>query len=56
MVEIGKLVTKIRNKEGEEIEITPEDFVRFWRQVGEFTTLSPSSMGCVPVAEISIAH
>ena len=29
--EIGKMGTKIRNEEGQEVVITPEDFVRFWK-------------------------
>ena len=29
--EIGKMGMKIRNKEGQEIVITPEDFIRFWK-------------------------
>jgi hypothetical protein len=34
--EIGKLGVKLVNKEGTEIIITPEDFQRFWKKVGEF--------------------
>jgi hypothetical protein len=36
--EIGKLGVKLVNKEGTEIIITPEDFQRFWKKVGEFTS------------------
>ena len=35
---------KIRNGEGQEIEITPEDFIRFWKLVGEFTSSSQSGI------------
>ena len=42
--EIGKLGMKIRNEEGKEIIITPEDFIKFWKRVGEFTTSSPSGI------------
>ena len=35
---------KIRNEEGQEIVITPEDFIRFWKRVGEFTSSSPSGI------------
>ena len=42
--EIGKMGMKIRNEEGQEIVITPEDFIRFWKQVGEFTSSSPSGI------------
>jgi hypothetical protein len=40
--EIGKLGVKLVNKEGTEIIITPEDFQRFWKKVGEFTSSSMS--------------
>ena len=40
--EIGKLGMKRRNEEGNEVIITPEDFIKFWKRVGEFTTSSPS--------------
>ena len=36
--------TKIRNKEGQEIIITPDDFIWFWKQVGEFTSSSSSGI------------
>ena len=42
--EIGKMGMKIRNEEGQEIKITPEDFIRFWKQVGNFTSSSPSGI------------
>ena len=42
--EIGKMGMKIRNNEGQEIVITPEDFIRFWKQVREFTSSSPSGI------------
>ena len=42
--EIGKIGMKIRNEEGYKIVITPEDFIRFWKQVEEFTTSSPSGI------------
>ena len=29
--EIGKLGMKIRNKEGKDLIITPEDFIKFWK-------------------------
>ena len=29
--EIGKMGMKIRNKEGQETVITPEDFIQFWK-------------------------
>jgi hypothetical protein len=38
--EIGKLGVKLVNKEGTETIITPEDFQRFWKKVGEFTSSS----------------
>jgi hypothetical protein len=38
--EIGKLGVKLVNKEGTEIIITPEDFQRFWKKDGEFTSSS----------------
>jgi hypothetical protein len=36
--EIGQLGVKLINKEGTEITITPEIFMRFWTRVGEFTS------------------
>ena len=42
--EIGKMGMKIRNNEGQEIVITPEDFIRFWKRVREFTSSSPSGI------------
>ena len=33
--EIGKMGMKIRNEEGAEIVITPEDFKGFWKRVSE---------------------
>ena len=42
--EIGKMVTKRRIEEGEEIDITPGDFIKFQKQVGEFTTSSLSGL------------
>jgi hypothetical protein len=36
--EIRKLGIKLVNEEGTEIIITPEDFQRFWKKVGEFTS------------------
>ena len=39
--EIGRIGRKIRNKEGQELIITPEDFIWFWKRVGEFTSSSP---------------
>jgi hypothetical protein len=38
--EIGNLGVKLINGEGMEIVITPEDFKRFWKRVGEFTSSS----------------
>ena len=35
--EIGNLGVRLLNEEGAEIVITPEDFKRFWKRVGEFT-------------------
>jgi hypothetical protein len=32
---------KIRNEEEQYIVITPEDFICFWKRVGEFTSSSP---------------
>ncbi len=40
--EIGKIGLKIMNGEGKEIIITPEEFIQFWKKVGEFTSLSSS--------------
>ena len=34
----------IRNEEGQETVITPDDFVRFWKRVGEFTSSPPSGI------------
>jgi hypothetical protein len=42
--EIGKLAVTLVNKEGTEIVITPEDFQRFWKKVGEFTSSSMSGI------------
>ena len=42
--ETRKLGMKIRNKEGKDIIITPQDFIKFWKQVGKFTTSSPSGL------------
>ena len=42
--EIGKMGMKIMSKEGEQIIITPDDFKRFWKRVGKFTTSSRSSI------------
>ena len=42
--EIGKMGLKIINGEGREITISPEDFTKFWRWVGEFTTSSPPGL------------
>ena len=42
--EIGKMGMKIRNEEGAELVITPEDFKGFWKRVSEWTTSSPSSI------------
>jgi len=42
--EIGKMGVKIMNGEGKEIIITPEEFVRFWKRVGEFTSSSSSGV------------
>jgi hypothetical protein len=36
--EMGKLGIKLVNKEGTEIIMIPEDFQRFWKKVGEFTS------------------
>ena len=38
--EIGNLDVRLLNEEGAEIVITPEDFKRFWKRVGEFTSSS----------------
>ena len=40
--EHGKMGMQIRNNEGQDILITPEDFIRFWKRMDEFTT-SPLS-------------
>ena len=42
--EIGKTGMNIRNKEEEEIIISPEGFKRFWKRISEWTTSSPSSI------------
>ena len=42
--EIGKTGMKIRNEEGQEIVITPEDFIRFWKRVRKFTSSSLSGI------------
>jgi hypothetical protein len=42
--EIGKLKVKLVNKEGTEIIITLEDFQRFWKKLGEFTSSSMSGI------------
>jgi hypothetical protein len=42
--EIGKLGVKLVNKEGTEIIITLEDFQRFWKKVGKFTSSSMSGI------------
>ena len=39
--EIGKMGMKIRNKEEEEIIISPEDFESLWKRASEWTTSSP---------------
>jgi hypothetical protein len=36
--EIGKMGLRIMNGEGKEIIITPEEFIQFWKKVGEFTS------------------
>jgi hypothetical protein len=35
---------KILNDEGKEIIITPEEFIHFWKKVGEFTSLASSGV------------
>jgi hypothetical protein len=42
--EIGKMGLKILNSEGQEIVITPVEFIQFWKKVGEFTSLSSSGV------------
>jgi hypothetical protein len=42
--EIGKLGITLVNKEGTEIIKTPEDFQRFWKKVGKFTSSSMSGI------------
>ncbi len=42
--EIGKMGLKIMNGEGKEITITPEEFIQFWKKVGEFTSSSSSGV------------
>ncbi len=42
--EIGKMGLMIMNGEGKEIIITPEEFIQFWKKVGEFTYLSSSGV------------
>jgi hypothetical protein len=44
LVEIGKLGVKLINKEGTENVITPEDFMQFWKRVGEFMSSSMSGI------------
>ena len=40
---IGEMGVKVINGEGVEIIISPEDFRRFWKRVGEFTSSSASN-------------
>lgn len=40
---IGEMGMKIINGEGQEIVISPDEFRRFWKRVGEFTSSSPSN-------------
>jgi hypothetical protein len=42
--EIGKMGFKILNGEGQEIVITPAEFIHFWKNVGEFTSSSSSGV------------
>jgi hypothetical protein len=42
--EIGNLGVKLINEEGTEIVITSEDFMQFWKRVGEFTSRSMSGI------------
>jgi hypothetical protein len=42
--EIGRMGVRIVNEEGAEIEITQEDFKKFWRRVNEFTSSSMSGI------------
>jgi hypothetical protein len=42
--EIGKMGLRIMNREGKEIIITPEEFIQFWKKVGEFTSLMSSGV------------
>ena len=42
--EIGKIGMKMRNEEGQETEITPGDFIKFWKQDVKFTSASPSGI------------
>jgi hypothetical protein len=42
--EIGKMGLKILNGKGQEIVITPAEFIHFWKKVGEFTSSSSSGV------------
>ncbi len=42
--EIGKMGLRIMNGEGKEIIITLEEFIQFWKKVGEFTSSSSSGV------------
>jgi hypothetical protein len=42
--EIGRLGMKLVNGEGNEIIITPEDLIQFWKRVNEFTSSSMSGV------------
>ena len=42
--EIGRMGVKLVNGEGEELEISPEDFIKFWKRVKEFTSSSMSGI------------
>ena len=42
--EIGKMGLKIVNGEGKEIIITLEEFIQYWKNVGEFTSSSSSGV------------
>jgi hypothetical protein len=42
--EIGKMGLKIMNREGKEIIVTPEEFIQFWKKLGEFTSSSSSGI------------
>jgi hypothetical protein len=41
---IGKMCLRIMNREGKEIIITPEEFIRFWQKVREFMSSSSSGV------------